>query len=129
MTAAKVDLYLDQGADFLCQLYWLDQNSVPMVIAPPIRMEIRTIDSNTIVKALQSGSVEEGEDENYAILFNADSGLIQIHLDSEDTSEMSPGQYVYDLFTSYSDRASNAIRRHRLIQGTVNVSRRVTLDV
>lgn len=127
MTAARVDLKVDQGADFLVQVYWQDQSQTPMQVVGPMRMEIRTADTKQMVMALQVGSLED--DESYDLVYNTESGLIQIHISPERSKNVHPGVYVYDLFCGYLDRATDVVRRHKLIEGNLEVVGRVTQDV
>lgn len=127
MTAAKVKLVVEQGSDFLIQIHWADQNNVPMHIEPPLRMEIQTADTRQVQLALQGGDSEG--DESYQIVWNADNGIIQISIDAEQTKQIPAGMYIYDLFVGYSDLATSSVRRHRLIEGQLEVRGRVTKNV
>ena len=126
MTAARVDMVIDQGADFVAQIYWLDQDNYPIRVVDPIRMEVRSVDANQLVHAFQSGGPGESENEVYNILYNTDNGIIQITMSAADTSIMSSGKYRYDLFTGYEDQATDKVYKHRLIQGIIEVRGRVT---
>ena len=127
MTAARVNMQIDQGADFTAHIYWLDQDSVPFTVLPPIRMELRSVDANQLASALQVGSDED--DDSYDIVYNSENGLIQIYLSSERTTMLSPGMYKYDIFTGYLDSAAGKERIYRLLEGTVEVRGRITRNV
>lgn len=127
MTAARVNLVVDQGADFLAQFFWMDQSDTPIRVEPPLRMEVYTSDTRQIQMALQAGEMEE--DNSYDIVYNSDNGMIQILISAERTLSLPAGTYIYDLFVGYSDNATQEIRRHRLIEGTIEVRGRVTKHV
>ena len=53
------------------------------------------------------------------ILYNSDTGLIQLMIPAEDTSGFPSGVYQYDLFITYMDNMeTNATRLHRLVRAT-----------
>lgn len=83
MTAARVNLVVDQGADFLAQFFWMDQSDTPIRVEPPLRMEVYTSDTRQIQMALQAGEMEE--DNSYDIVYNSDNGMIQILISAERT--------------------------------------------
>lgn len=125
MTAAQVQMTLDQGADFLAQIYWQDDAQTPMKVVGPMRMDIRTRDTNQLAHSLQVGSIED--DESYDLVYNTANGLIQVHISADVSKEkLPPGVYVYDMFVGYQDRATNVVRRYKLIEGTLVVKGRVT---
>ena len=127
-TAGIVDLSLDQGADFGIQIYWTDESSQPYTVLSPMRMEIKN-SVGGIVYALQTDD-DAPVDAVQTILYNSDSGLIQLMIPASDTLNIKAGSYVYDLFITYLDNAvTQATRTKRLIAGTVLVNGRVTSHV
>jgi hypothetical protein len=126
-TAALVDLEIDQGADYGVQLYWTTMDQQPYTVLAPMRMEIRDDVGNTMYTlATSDGSTTGGS----TILYNSDTGLIQLTIPSEDTSGFPSGVYQYDLFITYVDNMdTNATRIHRLVQGNVYVNKRITRSV
>lgn len=127
-TAALVDLVMDQGADFGVQIYWTDAESNPFVVLSPMRMEIKA-PTGTIIYTLQTDD-EAPLDATKTILYNSDSGLIQLAIPAADTDLFPAGIYAYDLFVTYQDNVvTNATRLRRLIGGNVIVNGRTTHNV
>ena len=126
-TAALVDLEIDQGADYGVQLYWTSMDQVPYTVLAPMRMEIRDDVGNTMYTLATSDGTSTGVQ---TILYNSDTGLIQLMIPAEDTAGFPSGVYVYDLFITYVDNMdTNATRIHRLVRGNVYVNKRVTRTV
>ena len=126
-TAARVDLVVDQGADFGVQLYWTSMDQQPYTVLAPMRMEIRDDIGNVLYTLATTDSETAGSE---TILYNSDTGLIQLMIGSSNTKNFTPGRYNYDLFVTYQDNAvTNATRLKRLIYGNVTVNKRVTLNV
>lgn len=126
-TAALVDLEIDQGADYGVQLYWTTMDQQPYTVLAPMRMEIRDDVGNTMYTLTTTDGTSTG---TQTILYNSDTGLIQLMIPAEDTSGFPSGVYVYDLFITYVDNMdTNATRIHRLVQGNVYVNKRVTRSV
>lgn len=132
MSAAKVDFDIYEGEDWAVQLWWTNGDNVPYFVAPPIRMEIRNSVGGVVI-TLQSNETStdfDSDPDNQSILYNSESGLIQLHIKSEDTDKLgASGAYLYDLFTHYRDPVTGKVRKRPLITGKVNVTRRVTQNV
>jgi hypothetical protein len=127
-TAGIADLSLDQGADFGIQIYWTDAQNNPFTVLSPMRMEIKN-SVGGIVYALQTDD-DAPVDTVQTILYNPDSGLIQLMIPAVDTAKLAAGSYVYDLFITYLDNAvTQATRTKRLIAGSVLVNGKVTSHV
>lgn len=125
-TSASVDLALDQGADFGIQIYWVDAQQQPFTVLSPMRMDIKNEVGNTVM----SLATNDDDPNATTILYNSESGLIQLQLTAAQTATMVPGLYNYDLFVTYQDNAvTMATRLKRLISGTVLVNGRVTTVV
>jgi hypothetical protein len=126
-TAVVVDLDVDQGADFGGQIYWTSMDQQPFTVLSPMRMEIRDRVGNTLYTLATKEGISTGSE---TILYNSDSGLIQLMIPSADTANFPAGAYQYDLFVTYQDNdVTNATRIKRLVRGTVNVNARVTKNV
>lgn len=125
--SAPVDLDIDQGADFGVQIYWTSMDQQPFTVLAPMRMEIRDDVGNTMYTlATNDGSVSGTQ----TILYNSETGLVQLMIPSADTATFPPGRYNYDLFVTYQDNAvTNATRIYRLLSGNVYVERRWTRNV
>lgn len=124
--AANVDLSVDQGTDFGIQVYWTDGANRPFAVLPPMRMDIKA-ETGQVIHSLMTGTNEEDASN---ILYNTESGLIQLSISSEMTSTFPAGSYDYDLFVTYQDsRVTNTTRLTRLLFGRVYVYRRITENV
>jgi hypothetical protein len=127
--SAQCDFIIDQAADWFVELYWTDYNNVPIPVVSPIRMEIRSSSGALVAELIYDGDLPDGSVPP-SILFNAESGLIQLQLTSSQTDNMPPGVYNYDLFVTYQDAQNNPLlRRQRLLYGQVEVRGKVTQQV
>lgn len=127
--AAQVDLSVDQGADFAIQIHWTDAGNNPFTILPPMRMEIKA-NTGQVLHTLTTGVYDESGLDESNLLYNSESGLLQIRLTSEQTANFPSGSHRYDLFVTYQDDAvSGSTKLVRLIQGQVHVHGRVTTGV
>lgn len=127
-TAGRVDLEIDQGADFGLQIFWVDGEQTPFYVLSPMRMEIRN-DTGQVAYTLQTDD-EAPVDTVRTIIYNSDSGLIQLYIPATETANMRPGTYFYDLFVTYRDNEiTEETRLKRLIAGTIGVNGRVTRNV
>lgn len=126
-SSAPVDLDIDQGADFGVQIYWTSMDQQPFTVLAPMRMEIRDDVGNTMYTLATSDGTVSG---TQTILYNSETGLIQLMIPATDTTDFPPGRYNYDLFVTYQDNAvTNATRIYRLLSGNVFVERRWTRNV
>jgi hypothetical protein len=126
-SSALIDLDIDQGADFGIQLYWTTMDQEPFVVLAPMRMEIRDDVGSTLYTLATSDGAAAG---TQTILYNSDTGLIQLMIPASDTSNFPPGRYNYDLFVTYQDNdITNATRLHKLARGSVYVDGRFTKNV
>lgn len=128
-TAAQMDITLDQGADWSCQLYWTRGDNRPYFLVAPMRMEIRD-QVNNVAVTLQTNdsSTDDGDadPDDRTILFNSETGLVQLELSDEQTDRLSPqNSYVYDLFVHHADE-TGTVRKKRLVYGQVFVNGRIT---
>lgn len=124
-TAANVDLSLDQGSDFGVQIYWVDGDRTPFTVLSPMRMEIRS-ELGQVMFTLQTDD-DQLDPTQQTILYNSESGLIQLNIPSTATQNFPPGIYNYDLWVTYQDNVvTNATRLRPLIRGTIYVNGRVT---
>lgn len=130
--SANVDLSMDQGADFAVQIYWTSGENLPYQVQSPMRMEIRN-DVGGVVATLQTNETSEdleNQPDNQSIMYNSDSGLIQLYLTAEQTDLIPAGTHTYDLFVSYLDsNITQRVRKQRLLYGKVMVDGRITKNV
>lgn len=126
--AGLVDLVLDQGTDWIVQLYWTDQYAVPFSVVPPIRMQVRD-QLGQVVLERKFDTTTDGFGVQ-TILYNSATGLIQVLCSAEESADIAPGVYHYDLFSGYSDNtAEGGYRVSKIIQGRFIVEGRITRDL
>lgn len=126
MAAGRVDFIIEQGEDWTCQLVWTDYFDNPMQVTTPMRMAIKS-QYGQVAHELIVPDVPPAADEIPAISYNTESGLIQLHMDDDQTAALNPGIYSYDLFCSVEDNAAYAgTQQVKLIYGSVTVRGRVT---
>lgn len=124
--AASLDISVDQGTDFGIQIYWTDGANTPFTVMAPMRMDIKS-ETGQVIHSLMTGVAD---DEATPILYNSESGVIQLEIPADVTDSFASGSYDYDLFVTYQDSAvTNSTRLTRLLRGRVHVYRRVTQDV
>lgn len=135
--AVRVDLSVDQGADFAAEIYWTDYYNNPFAIESPIRMDVRD-EVTTVMEFVAYPTGEEGElSEDVSIRYNSDRGLIQLLISSEKTKDVPAGNYFYDLFVTYRDQFQdpatgemmNTTRLSKIMYGRMNIRARITKNI
>jgi hypothetical protein len=115
MTAPVYNITIDQGADFVLPLTYLNPNQTPVNITGwSAEMMVRqTYSDNTPLVSLSSQS--------NGITLGGTAGTITIDIPASQTEVLPPGVACYDikLFDIYGDI-------QRLIQGSVTISAAVT---
>ena len=106
--AIKNNLVIDQGADFIHNIYLLDQNGDPFNITGyTANAQVRKTFTSTSFKTID---VEVG-DEN---------GLVSLSMNSYTTSLLTETRYVYDVLLHSNNVTS------RLVEGIIQVNPDVT---
>jgi hypothetical protein len=114
MPAGGYDMVCEQGATFLRQFTWTDENEVPVNLTGfTARMHIRT----TVAAA---STTLELTTANGRITLNPSQGTITLQLTATETAALAAKRYVYDL-----ELVSGASVT-RLLQGAFTVSPEVT---
>jgi hypothetical protein len=111
-----VDIHVDVGETFACQIYWTDQYDDPIEIAHPMKMTVAMQTPRTYISSSESPGANQ-----YAYLtYNSATGFIQLSLPSSHTQTMTPGLYAYDLFVHvYDPDDQNATyKRQKLFGGS-----------
>lgn len=136
--SVRVDLSVDQGADFAVEIYWTDYNNNPFPIEAPIRMDVVSEVGGPVAEFVAYPDGEQGEyQDDVTVRYNTERGLIQLLLSSEKTGQIPPGQYFYDLFVTYRDSYQdvvtgdmiNATRLAKIMYGRMVVNGKVTKNV
>lgn len=113
MTPGKYNMVCPQGATFAKQLtYTIDDEPVDLT-SYAARMQVREkYTSKTFVINLTT--------ENGGITLGDDEGTVDLYISDEDTSEISPKEYVYDIELISSGEV------YRLLEGKFIVTPEVT---
>lgn len=120
-----IDIEFVQGADFGVQIYWTSPDQVPFTVLSPMRMEIKDAVGN-VIHTLST----DGGDGEPSILYNSESGLIQLRVSRDATATFPIGRFDADLFVTYQDnKVTNATRVTRLFRANVYVEKRITTSV
>jgi hypothetical protein len=124
MTAAKRDLYIEQGATFEFSFKWCHAGSTPTTPGVPYdltnaiaRMQIRKAQKGTLLLDAKSDGVDP------EITLGGITGRITVLLTDQDTDMLAYKVSVYDLEV---ELASGHV--YRLLQGNVTVDPNVTQD-
>jgi hypothetical protein len=127
MAAAEVNLEIDQGEDWACQIVWTDSLDAPQLITDPARLDAKDKTGATVL-SLQTPASPPPDGTIPEIAISNEMGLIQLYVDKATTGAMVPGQYLYDLFVTANDGDAYAGNQtHRLMAGTLTVNKRTTV--
>jgi hypothetical protein len=119
-------LEVDQGEDWSMQVVLQDQWENALTVDRPLQMDIKDILGQLIL----SLSVPDDPIPDNVVPemnFSADNGMIQIHIDRNQTAALDPGVYFYDIFVGVNDGdvyAGN--QRVRALAGRLLVNKRIT---
>jgi hypothetical protein len=107
-----LNLRMFQGATFRYALTWLEDDVPKNLTGYTARMQVRhTVDSLTTVVDI---------DTDNGITLGGEFGTIELEVPAEDTTDVPPGLYVYDLELVDGDVVT------RLVEGSFYVSPEVT---
>lgn len=113
MAAGKLDLLVEQGTTYSQTLTWKIDGTAVNLTGYTAKMQARTdVTSDSTILALTQAS---------GLTLGGSLGTIRIDLTAEQTTALSPSNYVYDL-----EVTSGAGVVTRLVQGTFTVSAEVT---
>lgn len=122
MTAAKRNLYIEQGATFTLSFVW--NEGTAEAVGPPVdltgataRMQFRKSQQNPLLlDASSAGSSPQ-------ITLGGAEGTIVVTLSDSDTDKLAVKTCVYDMEIAFSDGLVV-----RLLEGSVTVSPNITQD-
>jgi hypothetical protein len=120
MTAAKRDLYIEQGATFQLSFVWYDGDtnepgSPVDLTGAQGRMQIRkSQQAPALLDAVSFGPTPQ-------ILMGGDTGKITITLTPIDTNQLTTKTAMYDFEVEFLDG-----RVYRLLEGKANISPNIT---
>ena|SRR5271157_274289 len=108
--AKKLNLVLDQAADFTINLPLIDNNGDPINLTGYIANSAmrRWYTSNTFI--------------NFNTSINSNMGIITLELDSNISANLYPGRYVYDV------NINNGTTTSRVFEGEVFITAAVTAN-
>lgn len=107
--AAKVNLVVDQGADFLIALDVTDLNDIPVELSSfTASAQMRKTYTSATYTAFEAS-------------INTTSESIILELSSAQTANLTSGRYVYDVVLTSSNNVVS-----RIVEGIVTVTPRVT---
>ena len=90
--AAKQDITIKQGADFVLALQWQDSDATPIdLTGHSIRMQVRTAVSSPTV------ALELTTDNNRIVITDAVNGMFELRLGNAETSALNIPAGVYDI--------------------------------
>jgi hypothetical protein len=115
MVAGKYDMICEQGATFVRNLVWQDENEVPVNLTGyTARMHVRqNVQSNALILPLTT--------ENGGISLTPETGGIRLFLSASATDPLQPRRAVYDLELVAPDGFVT-----RLVEGTFTIVPQVT---
>lgn len=115
MSAAKLNLLIEQGANFSQRLIWTDSDQNPIDLTGyTARMQIREkVESDTVLLELTT--------ENGRIILNQEPGTIDLEINSLDSESLPAGKAVYDL-----ELISSTNFVTRLLKGGIDIDPEVT---
>lgn len=126
--AGRVDLYLDQGADFTAQVVWNDYTDNPIPVTVPMRMDVKSPLGTTVFSLLVPDPLPP--DSIPDLTYNTDNGMIQIHISKENAQLLTGGTYSYDLFATVDDGDSGTgDQLVAVLYGNVIVRPRITTGI
>jgi len=97
---AQANIVVAQGEDFAFQILWVDSNGNPYRIKSPSRMVVKTNKGIEILKA-ESDVPSELQPDRASLVYSTSSGILQLHIPHNVTSELPPGKYFYDIVVTY----------------------------
>jgi len=125
VSVPNVDIDIYQGEDWTCDVVWTDAYDEGIPVMHPCRMDIKTFGGQTIHTLVTDPDIPEGDVPG--IKTSTNIGLIQLHIGTDVTRAINPGQYRYDLFVTTDDGSEYAgAQLVPVIAGKVNLHRRTT---
>lgn len=122
--AGNADFDVDQGEDWTAQLVLTDFYDQPLPVTNPIRMDIKSPFGGVVATLVYDGQTPPPGAIS-AVIFNKETGMIQLHMDNAVTNSLSPGVYSYDLFATFDDNTGTP-QVQRVVFGSIYVNGRVT---
>lgn len=126
--AGRVELWVDQGADFTAQIVWNDFTDNPIPVTNPMRMDVKSPYGQVMFSLFPPETLPPADVP--AMTYNTDNGMIQIHMSKEQTQLLEGGTYNYDLFATVDDGdAGTGDQLVALLYGPIIVRPRITQGI
>lgn len=100
--AMEIEITVDCGADFVAQIFYTGEDSEPIGIQAPCRMDVKDMGGHTAM-TLQTGVAAEDIPNQPTILIDGGQGFFQISIPRVLTANLTPGRYMFDLFATLRD--------------------------
>ena len=107
--STKANLVIDQGATFAADLYLTDENGTPLVL--------NGYNANSQMRKWYTSSNPAA---TFTTFINVSASFVTLSLTAEQTSNISPGRYVYDVEINDGSIVS------RIVEGIITVTPQVT---
>lgn len=122
MTAETIPITIEQGADFIWNLTWLEDDGVTPIDLTGYtgRMQVRADYAESSGSVLMTAETTGGGGNGFMTLGGA-TGTIDISVPAANTTSIHSGRYVYDL-----ELVSGSGTVYRLVRGGVNWTAEVT---
>jgi hypothetical protein len=114
---------MDQGEDFVGQLFWSSEYNQPIPVTDPVLMDVK--DSNGQIAMRFSDTTDPTTDPHIEI--SGYVGYFQISCPASFTRLLVPGRYAFDLFASVANSAPPfAAQLKKVVDGFVDISARTS---
>jgi len=97
---AQANITVAQGEDFAFQIVWVDSMGSPYKIMHPSKLTVKTTRGVTVLEVFTDVPTELQPD-RASLIYSTSSGVLQLHIPHNVTSELPVGKHVYDLLVSY----------------------------
>lgn len=114
MATSYVDLFVNQGADYVSLFSITDDNDVAVDLTG----------YQITAKFAKHPNAATKHDFIASVASPTTSGVITLRLNADDTDLIKAGRYLYDVETSYNFNGS--ITRERVIEGTLHLEASIT---
>jgi len=94
----QLEVEMDQGEDFLVQMYWTDSDGKAVRVTTPARAEVRDTTGALVMQFASENSAATAT--KAAVTLSATSGLIQLSAPKALTRALASGRYAIDIWSN-----------------------------